>query len=88
MKFTIFALLAFSINSVVIAKKQMKDFNKAMQEEISGFVKHNPEKYETKDITRKPASASPVEVVEEKKNEEAFEKMDGFDQQGIGLPKW
>lgn len=94
MKFTLFAILAFSLNSVVIAKKQMKDFNKAMQDEISGFVKHNPEKYETKnpkDLGRKPASVEPVGINNDENkevNEDTFHKMNQFDNQGIGLPKW
>ena len=97
MKYIFLFIVAFSLNSIVFAKK-MVDFNKAMQEEINGFVKNNPEKYETKDpksMGRSPASVKPVaepigaqSEKEKKKNEDTFEKMDGFDNQGIGLPKW
>lgn len=93
MKYVILFVIAFSVNSVVFAKK-MVDFNKAMQEEISGFVKNNPEKYETKhpkNMGRKPASVEPIGIKseeEKKQKEDTFQKMDGFDNQGIGLPKW
>lgn len=93
MKYIILFVIAFSLNSVVFAKK-MVDFNKAMQEEIDGFVKNNPEKYETKnpkEIGRKPASVDPIGInseEEKKQKEDTFQKMDGFDNQGIGLPKW
>jgi hypothetical protein len=87
MKALFFITILMTLSFAVQAKK-MKNFNKAMQQEINGFIKNNPEKYETKSPGRMPASASPVEVVEEEKNEETFEKMNNFDQQGIGLPKW
>lgn len=94
MKLVIFIILALTFSSLALAKK-MDDFNKAMQENITDFVKNNPEKYEQNDLTKKPsrAPASVEEIgehheVEKKNNEDTYEKIDTFDDQGIGLPKW
>lgn len=93
MKLVLLFMIAFSINSIVLAKK-MDSFNKAMQDEINGFVKNNPEKYETKPMnkpSRKPASVEAIGVQGEqdkKQHEDTYEKIDQFDNQGIGLPKW
>lgn len=93
MKLVTFIILALTFSSIAIAKK-MDDFNEAMLENITDFVKNNPEKYEKNDLhrpSRAPASVEEIgehDEAEKKNNEDTYEKLDTFDDQGIGLPKW
>ena len=93
MKLVFLIILTLTFSSIAIAKK-MDEFNKAMQENITDFVKHNPEKYEQNEMrkpSRGPASVEAIgaqDEVDKKQNEDTYEKIDTFDNQGIGLPKW
>lgn len=80
-------LILVSIASV--AKVKVEDFNEAMRESMDQVIKDNPEKYETRNPGRFPASVSPVEPERsDALKEEERIKMDSLQQRGVGLPKW
>ena len=95
MKQVILFFIILTLSSLAFAKKvNMNDFNEAMQENISDFVENNPEKYEPAMQKRPSRAPASVETIgehgesEKKQNEDTYEKIDTFDNQGIGLPKW
>jgi hypothetical protein len=85
----LFLVSSLFVLSIAHAKRDIDiaKFNEAMHENIDSYVKQNPEKYETKDLIRKPAS---VEVEgEEVTPKKVKEKSSGFERyQYIGGPKW
>lgn len=94
MKFLIsglFALAAFVLPQTAIAKKgkvKADEFNQAIHESIHNLVQDNPEKYETRNPGRFPASVKPARPAHSADKEERNEKMNSLQKEGIGLPKW
>lgn len=64
-------------------KKSLKDFNKAVNKNISEVIEHNPQMYETKSLGRKPAS-----IDTPSKESPAVEKLDEFDEQADTHTSW
>jgi hypothetical protein len=85
--FIISILVMTSFSAFAKRDVDMGSFNKALMENIDTTLKHNPQTYEkNEDITRKPASVTPVEV--EKKMEDRSHKMEDIEVQSPGNSQW
>lgn len=82
------SILFILVSLTAAAKMKADKFHKAMQENIYQVIQNNPEKYETANPGRFPASVTPEKEVEAEKLEDKSEKMDGFYHRGVGMPKW
>mgnify|MGYP003682945181 FL=1 len=85
MKLILPAIVLLASSTMAFAKSEQKfnKFNKQMMNNISTVLKDNPELYETKSISRKPASVSPTEL-----QKDTTQKLDKFDEQADGTKSW
>ncbi|MEX0798235.1 MAG: hypothetical protein WD025_02255 [Bacteriovoracaceae bacterium] len=85
--FIVLSFAAFAQNKV--SENKVEQFDQAMMESIHKVIKQNPEKYETRNPGRFPASVvEPVTEDRVQSDAEDDSKMDILNNKAIGLPKW